>query len=228
MVPNWLLIVVLVANVAVTLYLKPWVRVANWFASVRLMRQINAFRVAGLLLLLVTVAHAKECTTKEQQHVNCTPSCGFDKACVKRELSQNYVVWRDADYEAARGIAKANGVDVSAWDYPEYSRGNDKTLQAQTDYFGPFTTGNLSVDKVLGFLWRNAGALTVLALVCFLIVHFGSRSEHDATDVDYLHDSQERIVDGNYHGDEAFIVPDGMNSEYEPVPVRSRRAAAGR
>lgn len=172
MVPNWLLIVVLVANVAVTLYLKPWVQVANWFASVRLMRQINAFRVAGLLLLLVAVpalpAHA-------QQIVG---SAGYSDgdALLAQQFQQR---------------AKPDAFDQMVWN---------------------------------NWFWFVGGAVAI-----FLFLQFAGGKESNDTDVEDMLDPDYRTgFVTNYHGDEAFIVPDGMNSEYEPVPVRSRRAAAGR
>jgi hypothetical protein len=46
---NILVVPVLLANVVVMFYLKPWALVANYVGLKRGERQINAFRVAGLL-----------------------------------------------------------------------------------------------------------------------------------------------------------------------------------
>lgn len=171
MVPNWLLIVVLVANVAVALHLKPWVQVANWFASVRLMRRIAAFRVAGLLLLLVAVVPA----VHAQQIVG---SAGYS----------------DGDALLAQQYAQ----------------------QAKPDAFDQTVWNN--------WYWFVGGAIAI-----FLFLQFAGGKESNDTNVEDMLDPDYRtgfVTD--YHGDDAFEVPDGMHSAHMPVPVRSRAASAGR
>lgn len=244
MLPNYLVVPALAANIAVFCYLNAD-RFKTYVAGVRGRRMLNAYRVAGLMLVLVAVSHAKECTIKERQHVNCTPSCGFNKACVKRELASFETpfvagVIRDSDYDEARAIAKSQGIDVSKWDAQigivQHSNGNDVFFnvtpedQDWTNYFWSAETSKKhpKMAKALSYTWANAGALAILGILLFLVLQFSGASEHDATNVHEHLDESVRIMDGDYHGDDAFIVPDGMHSTYQSVPVRSRSAAAGR
>jgi hypothetical protein len=236
MLPNYLALPMLVANVAVFVFLNRE-RVSTFVAGVRGRRMVNAFRVAGLLMVLVAVSHAKECTIKEQQHVNCTPSCGFNKACVKRELASYETpfvagVIRDQDFETARAIAKENGFNVT------WSNGNDALVYTVapedkdwTNYFWTPATSkeHPKLAKSLLFVWHNAGLLALGAFICFLVVHYGGGHEADETNIhDQLDPEYRTGFVNDYHGDDAFEVPDGMHSQHQIVPVRSRSAAAGR
>lgn len=236
MSPNSLLLPVLVANVAVFAYLNAD-RVKTFIAGVRGQRQIKAFRYAGLLVLVLAASftHAKECTIKEQQHVNCTPKCGFNKACVKRELASYDTeivagVIRDQDYESALAIAKANGIDTRTWEWNSqmgYSKGSDKLLE--TRRYESSLTGIAWLDNALRYTWAHAGALTILSILIFLVLHFGGGSESNETNINDHFDPEYRTgFDRDYHGDDAFEVPDGMHSGHEPVPVRARSASASR
>jgi hypothetical protein len=268
-----LLTVALVLNVAVALYLKPWAQVANWIGAVRGERQINAFRVAGLLLILVTVSRAQVhedpvphlsafCTPQEFHALVCLePRMYIDNegtnwqydgeiiwmnhkkyavingpaAKTGNEATNQFVVGveRDQDWETARATAKANGIDIAGW-----SRGNDVTFysvtpeeQDWTNYFWTPATSkaNPKLAKSLLFVWHNAGLLALAAFICFLVVHYGGGGEADETNIHEQLDPEYRTGFVNdYHGDDAFEVPDGMHSEHQAVPVRGRGASAGR
>jgi hypothetical protein len=234
---NSLLVPVLVANIAVFYYLNAS-RIKNYAFAVRRERQIKAFRIAGLLLVLVAVAQG--------QNTNCAGPCKNTKS---KNTNMSYEtpfvagVIRDVDWDIAEAQARAHGIKLTeawAWNAQagvQHSNGNDAlfyTVQPEdqdwTNYFWTPATSreHPKLAKALTYTWSHAGALAILGILIFLVLQFSGAGEHDATDINYLHDSQERIMDGDYHGDDAFEVPDGMHSTYESVPVRSRSAAAGR
>lgn len=202
-------IIALILNVAAFFYLKSWRPVISFIrthaAAYRGQRQIQAFRVAGMLMVLVAIAHGQRVETWKG-----------DKRCPGCTGGIVYGVQRDADYEAAVSIAKANGVDVSAWAYPEYSHGDDKLQTKQPDAFDQMVWNN--------WYWFVGGAVAI-----FLFLQFGGGKESNDTNINDLADPDYRTAFvSNYHGDDAFEVPNGMQSEYQPVPVRSRSASAGR
>ena len=83
--------------------------------------------------------------------------------------------------------------------------------------------------ETIQFIWNHAGMLALTAFAIFLFLQFGGAREDDSTNINDLADPEWRTgFNQNYHGDDAFEVPDGMHSEHMPVPVRSRSAAAGR
>jgi hypothetical protein len=201
--PN-LLIVALVLNVAVALYLKPWALVANKIGAVRGQRTINAYRVAGLLVVLVTVAHG--------QGSHGRPDTRRHIAIYETPLVAGVI--RDGDYEEAREIAKANGIDVSKWNYEQvqYSRGDDALLQPETHE-----------SKDIIFIEKNWWKILLGVVVVFLLLQFGGGRESNDSDIEDMLDPEYRtgfVTD--YHGDDAFEVPDGMHSQHRVVPVRSR------
>lgn len=61
----------------------------------------------------------------------------------------------------------------------------------------------------------------MLALLIFLVIQFSGGRESNDTDIGDLLDPEYRTgFVANYHGDDAFEVPDGMHSAHESVPVR--------
>jgi hypothetical protein len=237
-------VLALALNIAAFFYLQAWLPIVHLVRSIRLSRQIRAYRVAGLLLLVLAVnvvgsvtVYAKECTVKERQHVNCTPTCGFDKACVQRELRQQsdgiiVGVIRDQDYESARAIAKENGVDVSAWTYPEYSRGSDAVEQphdwahASETNFGrlPGLTTAQTYRMVM-FVWNNCGKLMLvfglLALASILNSKLKAQNEcyGDVLRREAAERWEEETDDDSIHN--PFHSPEGMQPTTQYVPVRS-------
>lgn len=131
-------------------------------------------------------------------------------------------VIRDTDYVEARSIAKANGINIDSWDwnsqYYLYSRGKDKSPEPKTT--SPSSISSNKLDKLLSYMWNNVGKLFALALFIF-VLYFAGKSEYDATDAKSHNDYYTRVVDGNYHGDDAFEVPNGMNSQHRSVPTRA-------
>jgi len=227
MLPNYLVLPLLVANVSVFYFLNAD-RIKTYIVGVRGQRQINAFRVAGLLLVLVAVGHS--------QNIPCVRNGRVDKACQKRSAAYQtpFVagVIRDSDYEEARAIAKANGIVIPA----DWSRGEDVYSVSPEDQdwtnllWTPETSkAHPKLAKALSYTWAHAGALLIFAIIGFLVLQLAGGHEADETNIHEQLDPDYRTGFVNdYHGDDAFEVPDGMHSQHQAVPVRSRSAAAGR
>jgi len=74
------------------------------------------------------------------------------------------------------------------------------------------------------WVWLHSGRILILALLGFLLVQFGGARESKDTDIEDMLDPEYRtgfVTD--YHGDDAFEVPDGMVTAYRSVPVRKVR-----
>jgi hypothetical protein len=186
--------------------LAPVTAVKDYFAARRGKKMLDIYRSAGLLLLLVAVAQGQTGLPANKQEIVTG-------------------VIRDADWEMARGIAKANGIDTSAWGWnaqaglvnTQYSRGEDKLLEPK-----------LQPSKIDKFVFGNWYWIVGAVVVIFLFLQFGGSKEHDATNIHEFTDAGIRVVDGDYHGDDAFEVPDGMHSAHQIVPVRRYGASVGR
>ena len=255
-------IVALVSNVAVLLYLKPWAQVANYCRSVkRGERHLQAYRIAGLLLVLVAVSHATDlpsrfCTQQEMQARTCLEPREYVDAQGTIWQYDGEILWmnhkkyavlngpaaktgneaqtpvvagviRDSDYEEARAIAKANGYNVSKWrtldqvqKHEAYnsSRGSDVILDGG---YQPIDPNKPKPDALEQFVFGNWYWIVAASVAIFLFLQFGGSGESNDTDINDLADPDYRtgfVTD--YHGDDAFEVPNGMHSQHQIVPVR--------
>ena len=185
--------------------LSPVATAKAYLAARRGSKALAAYRAAGLLVLILaaSIAHGQTPCLK--------PNGVLDRQCEARRILAETRI-----YQRTTGV---------------YSDGDDVLMQKyqhDDDMFGPSTTGSPALDATLRFIWNRAGSLFVFGLMCVALAYLARKSEHDATNVDVHNDYYARVVEGDYHGDDAFEVPDGMHSEHMPVPVRSRSAAAGR
>ena len=94
--------------------------------------------------------------------------------------------------------------------------------QKYTERYSGDITGVDWIDASIRYVWKHAGMLFASSLLIFFL--FGFKSESTTADVQKLSRRGVRLGETkyrNYHGDDAFVVPDGMHSEYESVPVRN-------
>lgn len=168
-------IIALVLNVIAFFYLKSWRPVVTFFKAFQLNRQIKAYRVAGLLVLVIAASVAHGQTLDVSKTAQVAPYSDGDDVIVRYYQAQ----------------PKPDAFDQMVWN---------------------------------NWYWFVGGAVAI-----FLFLQFGGGRESDDTNINDLADPDYRTAFvSNYHGDDAFEVPEGMHSEHMPVPVRSRSASAGR
>jgi hypothetical protein len=229
---NSLLLPALVANIAVFYYLNAS-RIKTYAFAVRRERQIKAFRIAGLLVVLVAVAQGQGTngTNNSHDNPNTTRHVQIPRERQSAAFETPFVagVVRDGDTAAAQ-----------SWGWNAqmgYSRGDDVIYhvtpdeQDWTNFFWDAKTSKThpKMAAFFNYVWTHAGTLLILAFVCFAVTMFAGGHEADETNIhDQLDPEYRTGFTNDYHGDDAFEVPDGMHSQHEVVPVRSRSAAAGR
>jgi hypothetical protein len=233
MVPNWFLIVALVLNVAVSLYLKPWVQVTNWVGAVRGRRMINAYRVAGLLLILVTVGRAQVhenpvpklsafCTASEFHALVCLePRMYIDNEGTNWQYDGEIIWMNHKKYAVINGPAAKTGNEIVQT--AGYSDGDAVIAESFQQ------RAAAKPDKLEQYVFNNWYWIALGVVVIFLVLQFGRGGEANETNIyDQLDPEYRTGFVTDYHGDDAFEVPDGMHSEHQTVPVRGRAARAGR
>jgi hypothetical protein len=112
------------------------------------------------------------------------------------------VVTHDGDWVIAQRLAAQNGL-------VEYSKGEDGLLVPHKNVMWQFDTGYKPLDNILNLLWNNCGKLLLLAIVIFVMIVLRQHSEIS------LHGTPRT---SKY--ERAFVVPGGMHSGYDDVPVR--------
>jgi hypothetical protein len=213
----------LALNVAAFFYLHAWRPVADFIRAFRQVRLIRAYRIAGLLLLLlaanvlhVAPVHAQGPEGAGTHKIWCRSA--NDIPCLN--ASQ-----RQAIAEAER-LRKAYTVTESTTStFGTYSDGDDALL---AKYRQPDdTTGFPALDKALRYVWDNAGKLTLIfALLagCYLLM--GKLEQSGETYGDVLRREaaerwEEETDDDSIHN--PFNSPEGMQPTTQYVPVRTRR-----
>jgi hypothetical protein len=206
--------------------LAPVTAAKNYLAARRGEKMINLFRISGLLVLLFAGAFA------HGQGTNGTNNSRGSRNTVHRSAAYEtpFVagVIRDGDTAAATSWGWNAQMGMQN---VQYSRGDDAVLNPHyvwTDRYED-STGYPWLDKTGRYVWKHVGTLLVFAFVIFLVLQFGRGGEANETNIhDQLDPEYRTGFTSDYHGDDAFEVPDGMHSEHEPVPVRARSARAGR
>jgi len=186
-------VIALALNIAAFFYLQAWLPIVNLYRAYRQMRLIRAFRVAGLLTLVLAV-HVTPVQAQEQK-IWC--SSANDKVCM--EASRQQAI-READRLRAEQLGVQRDGD---WNLAQsYSHGDDA-------FIGPSTTGYTPLDNGLRYVWNNVGKLlllfALLALIPILNSKLSTRGEdysdqmrreaEDREDHDYFdYDELERLA----------------------------------
>jgi hypothetical protein len=204
MLPNSAVLLALALNIVAFFYLQAWLPIVHLVRSVRLSRQIRAYRVAGLLLLLFAVSvmpvHAQG------------PEAGRKHALGYQYLHSN---------------SKPSRLIIAP---VVYSDGDDALLQKfQYDVqHESDITGYLPVDNAIRYVWNNCGKLMIIFLLLAVVSMLRSKLELDQeTYGDIMRrEARERgdfetTASDDIH--DPFNSPEGMQPASQYVPVRTRR-----
>lgn len=79
-------------------------------------------------------------------------------------------------------------------------------------------------DVIEQIVFNNWGKIALSIIAIYLLLQYGSSHETDDTNMsDLLNPDYRTAFVSDYHGDDAFEVPEGVHSEHRPVPVRVKR-----